>query len=162
MTDEPVQPEVLEPEDSAPFSAVMQGLTSQEARFVLLHCSGMSRRQAAAGAGFNPDQAKSLIDRRAVRDAMEAFRAKVLENVVFGVTEAHMMLMEAWANAASSTEQRLVVEALMKLHKLGADGERKKGGVTININKLDQLPDSELLRLAGKAEDYLDADAGDG
>lgn len=158
MSDGVLKPELLEPEGAAPFSSVMQGLTSQEARFVLLRCSGMSLRQSAAGAGYTPEQYRGLIEKRAIKDALEAFKTKVMENVVFGVTEAHMMLMEAWANAATSTEQRLVVEALMKLHKLGSDGDKKKGGVTININKLDQLSDSELLRLAGKAEEYLDPD----
>ncbi len=158
MTDEVLQPELLEPEGPAPFSSVTQGLSSQEARFVLLRCSGMSLRQSAAGAGYTPEQYRGLIEKKAIKEAMEAFKTRVMDNVVFGVTEAHMMLMEAWANAATSTEQRLVVEALMKLHRLGADADKKKGSVTININKLDQLSDSELLRIAGKDEEYLDPD----
>ena len=47
----------------------------------------------------------------------------------------------------------------MKLHRLG---ETPKGSgsksVTININKLDQMSDEKLLKLAGKAGDYLDLD----
>lgn len=149
--------ELLGPEPS-PLGLAMEGLSAQEQRFVLLRCSGMSLRQSAVGAGYPMAYHANLIQTPRIQQALENFRLKVQDNVVFGVVEAHTMLMEAWSNAANATEQRLVVEALMKLHKLGADSEKKKGGVTININRLDQLPDSELLKLAGKAEEYLDLD----
>ena len=137
-------------------------LTSQEKRFVLLRCSGMSLRKAAEGAGY--DSSLNLtwfVNRAPIIAAMKAFKDTLAleEGVVFGVSEAHQMLMEAWANAANSTEQRLVVDSLMKLHRLG---ETPKGSgsksVTININKLDQMSDEKLLKLAGKAGDYLDLD----
>lgn len=140
--------------------ALAHDLTAQEKRFVLLRCSGMSLRKAAEGAGYPPSLNLTwFVNRAPIVAAMQSFKdALAEEGVVFGVAEAHNMLMEAWANAANSTEQRLVVDSLMKLHKLG---ETPKGGsksVTININKLDQMSDEKLLKLAGKAGDYLDLD----
>lgn len=134
-------------------------LTAQEKRFVLLLCSGMTQKAAALGAGYAAMSYDTLLARPAIRAAIDDFRAKIQEHVAFGVVEAHHMLMEAWSTAASSTEQRLVVESLMKLHKLGGEAEKRGAkSVTININKLDQLSDEKLLQLAGKASDYLDLD----
>lgn len=123
---------------------------------MLLRCSGMTLRQAAMGAGYSPMSYDTLMKRQVIVDAIDEFHRSMQEHVAFGVTEAHNMLMEAWANAANSTEQRLTVEALMKLHKLGDQGNKGGKSVTININKLDQMSDDKLLQLAGKTAGYLD------
>ena len=136
--------------------ATMAHLTSQERRFVLLRCSGMTLRQAAAGAGYSAMTYDTLMKRPEIVAAIEDFHRGIQEHVAFGIVEAHAMLMEAWSNAANSTEQRLVVDSLMKLHKLGEHGVKGGKSVTININKLDQMSDEKLLELAGKAAGYLD------
>lgn len=98
-----------------------------------------------------------------VQQAIQDLKTRIQETVTFGVAEAHEMLMEAWSNAATSTEQRQVVEALMKLHKLGVEGDKGKGAtktINVNVNRLDQMSDKDLLKLAGKSMDHLLPSAG--
>lgn len=135
-------------------------LTVQEERFVALHCSGMSPSAAARAAGYAANaSATQLMKRDHIRAAIDQFRAEIREQVQFDVATAHAMYMEAYANAASSTEQRQVVDSLVKLHGLIQPDKPTVQINQININKAQQMSDEELLKLLGKDAAYLDPEA---
>tara|TARA_A100001391_G_scaffold203101_2_gene194526 strand:+ start:2919 stop:3356 length:438 start_codon:yes stop_codon:yes gene_type:complete len=136
----------------------LPGLSEQEERLVLLVSSGMSAAAAGRAAGYKSSgSASTVLKRPHIQAALEDIKRSIAENVVFGVAEAHAMLLDAYANAANSTEQRLAVESLMKLHRIGADGAPKnQTNIQVNIGKLDQASDEELLSIIGKGEGALD------
>ena len=135
-------------------------LTAQEERFVMLHCSGMSPAAAARSAGYAHGASSGQLMRKpAIKDAIDRFRQEIREQVNFDLATAHAMYMEAYGNASSSTEQRQVVDSLVKLHGLI---QPTQPTVTINhitVNKAHQMTDEQLLKLLGKDAEYLDPEA---
>ena len=137
-------------------------LTAQEERFVALHCSGMGYSEAARAAGYSSTHSgfsSELAKKPAIRAAIEQFRREIREQVQFDIHTAHAMYMEAFANAGNSTEQRLVVDSLVKLHGLAQKTPTVQVNVQINQNKAAQMSDEDLLKLLGKDASYLDPDA---
>lgn len=161
---EELRPEYLPEEAPKPEGGFMgqslPELSAQEERFVMLHCSGMSPAAAARSAGYaHGASSGQLMKRPAIRAAIDRFRQELREQVRFDITTAHAMYMEAYANAASSTEQRQVVDSLVKLHGLIQPAQPT---VTINhitVNKAHQMTDEQLLKLLGKDAEYLDPEA---
>jgi hypothetical protein len=79
------------------------------------------------------------------------------EEVKFDRNTATQMYLEAHRKSSTSTEEKNVVDSLCKLHGLFAPEQATQ--VNINVDKLERLerlPDSELLKLAGVDTKYLE------
>jgi hypothetical protein len=92
-----------------------------------------------------------------VQQAVEYLREEMREEVKFDRTTATQMYFEAHRKSATATEEKNVVDSLCKLHGLFAPEQATQ--VNINVDKLERLerlPDSELLKLAGVDTQYLE------
>ena len=86
--------------------------------------------------------------RAALRQAREVFA----EQMAFDRKKAHEMYMDAYRNADNATEQKLVVDSLVKLHGL-AEPETKRPqhphtGAIEHKGHIKHLPENRVLEMA--------------
>ena len=140
-------------------------LTTQQQRFVMLVCSGMSSNAAAKAVGVKAGSRSDFIYNPKLQDAIRKYRAEQVRAVNFGIEEAHALYMDAHSNAADATEQKNVVDSLVKLHGISKESNNKAptNQVNIQINataeQMKGMSDEELLKLVGQSEDRLDPKA---
>jgi hypothetical protein len=121
----------------------LDGLTDRQRLYVEQRLSGKSVAAAAAIAGYasgaqverNPD----------IQAALNSGRAISARAVGFTREEAHDMLMQAYRNAESASEQVMAVRELVKLHGIAEPIKHEH----THKHELRALSDDELLRLAG-------------
>ena len=134
-------------------------LTVQQEKLASLIVSGMSIAAAGRGAGYSSYQtALDAAKRPAVKKAIEYFREQMREEVHFEVENAHMMYMEAYNASATATEMKNTVDSLVKLHGLALNNDTPQVNININTGakQLERMTDEELLKIAGKNDDYLE------
>lgn len=135
-------------------------LTDQERLFVKARVKGMSSTAAARAAGFTKHvrrHAMRLASRANVQAALEILRRNDLNEIIFTRDEAHNMLMEAYRNAETSTEQVNAVRALVQLHGISAPAkiEHKHQHAHAHSHEIREMSDAELLKLAQQGGDEV-------
>jgi len=141
-------------------------LDSQQQRYVMLVCSGMSKYAAARAVGVPSMKAQRFVENENVCHAVHRYKAEQVKAVNFGISEAHSMYMHAWANSKDATEQVKVADSLVKLHGISKEKQNSggiKNQVNIQINatkeQLQSMTDDQLLELAGKPLNALTPEA---
>jgi len=125
-------------------------VTPKERIYIQSRLAGMSQvASATAGGWANPRKHASEIEKRPhVQAAILAACSDLAEEVQFGRKEAHDMLMSAYHNAATATEQVAAVRELINLHGIAQpkviEHEHKVSG-KVEFNRLDN---NELMKLA--------------
>ena len=139
-------------------------LSVQEERLLLFHLRGMTKAAAGRAAGYaDAEHVYKIFKKPAIQRALAHLREEFRESIKFDKQQATSMYLEAHRKSVTSTEEKNVVDSLCKLHGLFAP----ENGTQININvdsieRLEKLPDSELLKIAGVDNQYLLPKAGDG
>jgi hypothetical protein len=66
--------------------------------------------------------------------------------------------MEAYNASATATEMKNTVDSLVKLHGLASNNDTPQVNININTGakQLERMTDEELLKIAGKNDDYLE------
>ena len=151
-------------ESQLPYMGLHKGsLTRQQEKLVTLIASGMSIAAAGRGAGYS-DRKKAWATTQLpyVQKAIDYFREETRETVKFERKNAHVMYMEAYSASSNATEMKNTTDSLCKLHGLHAQENTPQVNIQINGSKqLERLSDEELLKLAGKATEYLEPSAND-
>lgn len=130
-------------------------LTSQQERYVFLRAQGLTIAQARNGAGYastaNPEK------NAAVAHALAYFRQQEGEQIKVNRDKLTVMLFDSHAKAANSMEEIAAIRELGKLHDQYPDAKRAATQITVNVSngRLEQMPDSELIKLSGIGLDDL-------
>lgn len=118
--------------------------------FVQGRLDGLSKTAAAAAAG-STDPTKTGYDwsqREDVKAALDAAVEDLADEVVFGRQEAHDMLMQAYYNAATASEQIQAVRELVNLHALAKPKVVEHKHEHTHQGQLELMTDRELMKLA--------------
>ena len=156
------EPELLprtEFQSLMPYMGVKLGeLTVQEEQFAQYVVSGMTLGAAGRAVGIKTlTAAKKIASKEAVVKAIDYFRNQFADEVQFGMTQAHGMYIQTWANCANATEMKNTVYSLVKLHGLAAPAPKTQVNIQVNGTKqLERMTDEDLLQLAGVEKDYLE------
>jgi hypothetical protein len=137
-------------------------LTVQQEKLVSLIASGMSVAAAGRGAGYgSSSRAYDAAKRPSVQKALQYFREQMREEVKFERQNAHLMYMDAYTASATATEMKNTVDSLVKLHGLATPDNATQVNISINTTakQLERLSDEELLKIAGKTDDYLEPES---
>lgn len=138
-------------------------LSVQEERLLLFHLRGMSKAAAGRAAGYNDvDRVYAIFKMPKMQQALDYLRREMREEVKFDRNVATTMYLEAHRKAATSTEEKNVVDSLCKLHGLFAPDNATQ--ININVDKvaqLEKLSDAELLKIAGIDKTYLEPNGDD-
>jgi len=134
----------------------MKALSGQQEKFIHYVLSGMSDTAAAQAVGTSSARVKQwLADERFLK-AFEYFRSKLREQVVFDIHTAHQMYMDAYAAAVNSTEMKMVIDSLVKLHGVAVAPKPQEVNLNIrNVKHMERMSDAELLAAAKKDPNYL-------
>jgi hypothetical protein len=131
-----------------PYAGIhLNELSVQEERLLLFHLRGMSKAAAGRAAGYSDiDRVYSIFKQQKMQNALQYLRNEMREEVKFDRTTATSMYLEAHRKAATSTEEKNVVDSLCKLHGLFMPDSATQ--ININVDKVEQLEklsDAELL-----------------
>lgn len=151
--------ERVELQSHFPYAGVkLSELSVQEERLILFYIRGMSKAAAGRAAGYqNLDHVYEVFKKPKVSQAVEYLRQEMREEVRFDKNTATTMYLEAHRKSANATEEKNVVDSLCKLHGLFAPENATQVNINVDkIEKLERLPDSELLRIAGVDSSHLD------
>lgn len=149
-------------------------LTGQEEQMLLMYFRGMNESAAARAAGYsNFKSAKRFLSLESTQKILEYLREREFSSVRVTQETITGMLFEAHRKSANSMEEIAAIKELAKIHKIYPDQKSGgSGGVTINNvvatqvtengqtekmvtrRQIEQLPDSELLTLAGGGFDF--------
>lgn len=126
-------------------------LTPKERIYVESRLSGMGVVASARAAGYsNPNQNGTRVENDPkVQKAIIAACEGLAEEVQFGRKEAHDMLMSAYMNAATATEQVMAVRAMIDLHGIQEPKKVEVDHKHTHTHQLEQLETDELMKLAG-------------
>ena len=147
-----------------PYAGIhLNELSLQEERLLLFHLRGMSKAAAGRAAGYSDlDRVYSIFKQQKFQNALQYLRNEMREEIKFDRDTATTMYLEAHRKAATSTEEKNVVDSLCKLHGLFMPDNATQ--ININVDKvqqLEKLSDAELLKLAGEDQNYLEPGDGD-
>lgn len=117
-----------------------EALSDRERIYVEGILKGLPKKASAQAAGYAPQEFARLERRPHVAEAIEVGRQISIKETGMTRSKITEMLMEAWRNAASATEQVLVARELGKLHGLY---EAKKVEVK---HQLEHIKSAEQLR----------------
>jgi nitrogen regulatory protein PII-like uncharacterized protein len=112
----------------------------------------MSKIASAAASGItNPKNYQQFEKSPAVQEALSKLRELAANDIMFDRKEAHRLLMDAHANAATATEQVLAIREMIKLHGVAAPEVKEirqsvEGKVTHEVVR--DMSDDELMLLA--------------
>ena len=156
---EVTEQERVELQSHFPYAGVkLSELSVQEERLILFYIRGMSKAAAGRAAGYqNLDHVYEVFKKPKVSQAVEYLRQEMREEVRFDRNTATTMYLEAHRKSANATEEKNVVDSLCKLHGLFAPENATQVNINVDkIEKLERLPDSELLRIAGVDSSHLE------
>mgnify|MGYP001412936535 CR=1 FL=1 len=142
-----------------PYAGVkLSELSVQEERLILFHIRGMSKAAAGRAAGYqNLDHVYEVFKKPKISQAVNYLRQEIREEVKFDRNTATTMYLEAHRKSANATEEKNVVDSLCKLHGLFAPENATQVNINVDkIERLERLPDSELLRIAGVDSTHLE------
>lgn len=130
-------------------------LTYMQKIYVESIVKGMSKVASATAAGQpNPKKNYVRLDKSpTVLRALQEIREVTAGDIMFGVVEAHDLLMQAFHAATTSAEMTQAANALIKLHgtakpEVKEIHQHHTGSVNHHAS-VDDLSDEQLMRLAG-------------
>ena len=132
-----------------------EGLSDRERIYVEGVLRGLPKKASAQAAGYDPVEFARLEKRPQVQKALETGRNISIKET--GITREKVtdMLMEAWKNAVSTTEQVMVARELGKLHGLYEAKKVEVKHQLEHVSRADQLrtltvEELERVALEGK------------
>ena len=131
-------------------------LSAQQKRFVLYVCSGMSPSHAYKAVGRKDKNAFNWLEQPNIKAAIERYQSSQAQAVTFTRDTAHQMYMDTFAVSGNATEMKNVVDSLVRLHGVSAEGNKPSTQVNVQINNMQEKSDEELLSIIGLDESYLD------
>jgi len=131
-------------------SSSLLKLTVKERIFVENRLAGLSMTASAAAAGYGaPSSAGQRTDKLPhIQAAMLAACEDLAQDITFSRKEAHEMLMSAYMNAATATEQIQAVKELIALHGIAAPKEVEHTHTHKGVVSLERMETEELIKLA--------------
>ena len=133
-------------------------LSTQEERLVHFFLRGMSKAAAGRAAGYGDDEyVYKVFKKTKIQKAVAYFREELRDEVKFDKSVATNMYLEAHRKSVTATEECKITDSLCKLHGLHAPENPTQININIekNVQQLERLPDSELLKIAGVDNQYL-------
>jgi|TARA_R110000824_G_scaffold85135_1_gene211884 hypothetical protein len=162
---EKIEQPVLTDEDRAemqshyPYMDIkLNELSVQEERLIHFFLRGMSKAAAGRAAGYaDPEYVYKIFKKNKIQQAVAYFRDELREEVKFDRGVATNMYLEAHRKSVTATEECKITDSLCKLHGLHAPENATQININIekNVEQLERLPDSELLKIAGVDNQYL-------
>lgn len=135
-------------------------LTHKERIYVESRLAGLGKVASARAAGYDqPNQNASRIENsEKVQRAMMAGMNQLAEEMTFTRREAHDMLMSAYLNAATATEQVMAVRAMVELHGIAAPKQVEHQHKHEHVHQLEYMETEDLMKLAGMEDLYLEGE----
>lgn len=133
-------------------------LSVQEERLIHFFLRGMSKAAAGRAAGYaDPEYVYKIFKKNKIQQAVAYFRDELRDEVKFDRGVATNMYLEAHRKSVTATEECKITDSLCKLHGLHAPENATQININIekNVEQLERLPDSELLKIAGVDNQYL-------
>lgn len=132
-------------------SSKLAECTAKERIYVKSRAEGMTQIASAGAAGFaNPKKHAYEVEKRPhVQAALVAAMEDLADAVNFSRREAHDMLMQAYMNADTATEQINAVKAMIDLHGLAVPKKIEHEHTHKGNVSLEHMPTDELMKLAG-------------
>ena len=133
-------------------------LSTQEERLIHFFLRGMSKAAAGRAAGYaDSEHVYKVFKKPKIQKAVAYLRDELRDEVKFDRSTATNIYLEAHRKSVTATEEKNITDSLCKLHGLHTPESATQ--ITINIEKnvqqLERLPDSELLKIAGVDNQYL-------
>ena len=155
LTDE----ERAEMQSHYPYMGVqLNELSTQEERLIHFFLRGMSKAAAGRAEGYSdPELVYRIFKKPKIQKAVAYFRDELRDEVKFDRGVATNMYLEAHRKSVTATEECKITDSLCKLHGLHAPDSATQININIekNVQQLERLPDSELLKIAGVDNQYL-------
>lgn len=128
--------------------------------YVKSRLDGMTQIASAQAAGsLHPRQHGTIWEKRPdVQRAMLEVAEGIAEEIGFSRKEAHDMLIDAYRNAETATEQVAAVRELINLHGLAKPKVVEHKHDHQHTAVLEHMPNDELLKLADMTDIVLDAE----
>lgn len=133
-------------------------LSVQEERLILYHLKGMTKAAAGRAAGYlNIEHVYDIFKKPKIIQAVNYLREESRREFNFDRGTATSMYLEAHRKSANATEEKNIIDSLCKLHGLFAPETATQINI-INgeVEKLENLSDEELLKIAGDDVKYLE------
>ena len=133
-------------------------LSVQEERLIHFFLRGMSKAAAGRAAGYaDPEYVYKIFKKNKIQQAVAYFRDELRDEVKFDRGVATNMYLEAHRKSVTATEECKITDSLCRLHGLHAPENATQININIekNVEQLERLPDSELLKIAGVDNQYL-------
>ena len=134
-------------------------LSVQEERLILCYLRGMTKAAAGRAAGYQDmDSVYDIFKKPKIIQAVNYLREESRREYNFDKGTATSMYLEAHRKSANATEEKNIVDSLCKLHGLFAPENATQINI-INaeqVERLENLSDEELLKLAGDDVKYLE------
>ena len=133
-------------------------LSTQEERLIHFFLRGMSKAAAGRAAGYSDSEhVYRIFKKPKIQKAVVYLRDELRDEIKFDRGVATNMYLEAHRKSVTATEECKITDSLCKLHGLHAPENATQININIekNVQQLERLPDSELLKIAGVDNQYL-------
>ena len=133
-------------------------LSTQEERLIHFFLRGMSKAAAGRAAGYaDSEHVYKVFKKPKIQKAVAYLRDELRDEVKFDRSTATNMYLEAHRKSVTATEEKNITDSLCKLHGLHTPENPTQININIekNVQQLERLPDSELLKIAGVDNQYL-------
>lgn len=130
-------------------SSALKDLPPKRRIYVQCRLDGMTQTASMQAAGLKGKASDRLENDPKVQAAMVAACEDLAEEVQFGRREAHDMLMSAYQNAATATEQIAAVRELINLHGIAQPKKVEHEHTHKGVVSLEKMETQQLLKEAG-------------
>ena len=133
-------------------------LSVQEERLILYHLKGMTKAAAGRAAGYlNIEHVYDIFKKPKIIQAVNYLREESRREFNFDKGTATSMYLEAHRKSANATEEKNIIDSMCKLHGLfTSENPTQINIINGEVEKLENLSDEELLKIAGDDVAYLE------
>ena len=133
-------------------------LSVQEERLILCHLKGMTKAAAGRAAGYQEmEHVYDIFKKPKIVQAVNYLREESRREFNFDKGTATSMYLEAHRKSANATEEKNIIDSLCKLHGLFIpENATQINIINGEVEKLENLSDEELLKIAGDDTKYLE------
>ena len=133
-------------------------LSVQEERLILYHLKGMTKAAAGRAAGYlNIEHVYDIFKKPKIIQAVNYLREESRREFNFDKGTATSMYLEAHRKSANATEEKNIIDSMCKLHGLfTSENPTQINIINGEVEKLENLSDEELLKIAGDDTKYLE------
>ena len=133
-------------------------LSVQEERLILYHLKGMTKAAAGRAAGYlNIEHVYDIFKKPKIIQAVNYLREESRREFNFDKGTATSMYLEAHRKSANATEEKNIIDSMCKLHGLFTpENPTQINIINGEVEKLENLSDEELLKIAGDDVAYLE------